>query len=67
MYVPKILFEIFIKKYFLTSNKGLKSSILALIVLNGFMADKPFKPLPLESLIKKVSTWSSKLCAVRIV
>ena len=59
--------NILIKKFFLTSSKGLHRVNLLSIFLIGFIADKPFNPLPLESLIKKVSTWSSRLCAVNIV
>ena len=64
IYVPKVFFDILIKNFFLISSRGRYKLICPFILLIGFIADKPLKPLPLESLIKKVSTWSSKLCAV---
>ena len=64
---PKIFLEILIKIFFLTSSRGLNKLIFFFKEENVFIPDKPVNPLPLESLIKKVSTWSSKLCAVTIV
>ena len=55
-YVPKIFLEILIKNFFFISNKGLNKLTRLLILLSDFIADRPFNPLPLESLIKKVST-----------
>ena len=45
-------------------HNGLNSFTLLFNLESTFIDDRPFRPLPLERRIKKVSTWSSKLCAV---
>ena len=56
-YFPKIFLEILIKNFFFISNNGLNNLTLIINFANCiFIEDKPFNPLPLESLIKKVST-----------
>ena len=38
------------------SNKGLDNLTVLLSIIKGLIEDRPVKPLPLESLIKNVST-----------
>ena len=53
---PKKLFEILIRVFFSTSNNGLNNFILPFKTLKGLMEDRPVNPLPLDNLIKNVST-----------